>query len=68
MDGKRTTLFDPDDKDKKRDFYFDYSFWSHDGFQTTSSGYNEPDGPRSKYADQKLVYNVLGKSILDNAW
>lgn len=51
MDGKRTTLFDPDDKDKKRDFYFDYSFWSHDGFSTTSSGYNEPDGPRSKYAD-----------------
>jgi hypothetical protein len=40
MDGNRTTLFDPDDKDKKRDFFFDYSFWSHDGFVSNEDGYN----------------------------
>ena len=30
----KTRLFDADDPEKFRDFTFDYSFWSHDGFHT----------------------------------
>ncbi len=33
MSGNRTTLQNPDDPEKDRDFYFDFSFWSHDGFK-----------------------------------
>ena len=40
MNGNTTTLFDPDDPEKKREFTFDYSFWSHDGFVTRPDGYN----------------------------
>ena len=32
MQGNRTTLLYLDDNDRDKDFYFDYSFWSHDGF------------------------------------
>lgn len=32
MDGQKTTIVDEDGG--KRDFTFDYSFWSHDGFDT----------------------------------
>lgn len=41
MTGNMTRLFDPDDPDnsKHRDFTFDYSFWSHDGFEVDENGY-----------------------------
>lgn len=49
-----------------RDFTFDYSFWSHDCFETT------PDGlyvkTSDKYADQQFVFEKVGTEILDNAW
>lgn len=32
MIGATTRLYDEDDKEKFRDFTFDYSFWSHDEF------------------------------------
>lgn len=38
MRGNRTTLKDVDDGDKDRDFYFDFSFWSFDGFSTLPNG------------------------------
>lgn len=50
----------------ERRFTFDYSFWSFDGFQEQEDGYLKPTG--SKYADQKQVFEKIGKSILDNAW
>ena len=31
MSGPTTTIVNPEDGNK-RDFAFDYSFWSHDGF------------------------------------
>ena len=40
--------------------------WSHDGFRTKDDGYCEPEDDR--YHDQRFVYNVLGKSVLDSAW
>ncbi len=39
MAGNTTRLLDLDDPKKNRDFTFDYSFWSHDGFEQEPSGY-----------------------------
>lgn len=51
---------------KERTFAFDYSFWSHDGFE------ERPDGTlvstSERYADQEQVFNTVGKEILENAW
>ena len=51
---------------KEKTFTFDHSFWSHDGFRTLEDGYMEPED--DKYADQKIVFDTVGKQILDNAW
>lgn len=63
--GKTTAIFDPNTGDD-RPFTFDYSFWSHDGFETTDEGVYVPTN--EKYADQNIVFNALGKQVLDNAW
>jgi len=55
-----------DEKGNEKTFTFDHSFWSHDGFKVLENGYFEPEGP--EYADQKYVFNQVGKEILDNAW
>lgn len=41
MIGNMTKLFDADDPEsaKHRDFTFDYSFWSHDEFETDEKGF-----------------------------
>ncbi len=39
MIGPTTRLYDEDDKEKFRDFTFDYSFWSHDEFSENERGY-----------------------------
>lgn len=48
-------------------FTFDASFWSFDGFVEEPNGYMSP-APGSKYADQKIVFDMFGKRVLDNAW
>ena len=53
--------------DVERTFSYDYCFWSHSGFRTLSDGYNEPDSRLSPYADQKLVYEQMGRDLLKNA-
>ena len=55
-----------DEKGNEKTFTFDHSFWSHDGFRVLENGYFEPEG--TEYADQKYVFNQVGKEILDNAW
>ncbi|CAJ0578682.1 unnamed protein product, partial [Mesorhabditis spiculigera] len=66
-DGKATGIRDPSNmSEEPKWFTFDQSYWSHDGFKTESSGYLAPADP--KYADQKKVFNDLGKGVLDNAW
>jgi len=66
-EGKKTIIKEyKDDKIKEKDFTFDYSFWSHDGFKINDDGYSEP--LNDKYADQQKVYDFLGKEILNNAW
>lgn len=50
----------------EKKFAFDYSFWSHDEFETNEEGYSYPLGNR--YADQKMVFELIGKEILNDAW
>lgn len=50
-----------------RTFNYDHCFWSHDGYVQEENGYLRPEGPGSPYCDQQLVYNTLGKDLLDNA-
>ncbi|XP_064614056.1 kinesin-like protein KIF28P [Liolophura sinensis] len=67
MDGAQTCLKDPDNPTAEpRKFAFDYSYWSHDQYTENSNGYLEPSG--KKYADQKKVFDDLGRGVLENAW
>lgn len=57
MSGKDTILVNPkeDDDVPPRQFSFDYSFWSH-------------DCTASNFADQVMVYDSIGSSVLDDAF
>jgi len=79
MKGGKTTILDPETQ-KTKDFNFDYSFWSHDGFDTAgpddADGYEEgyyfpslskPNQNGFPYASQKEVFNSLGSKVLMNA-
>lgn len=72
MKGPTTTIQDPDNpKENPRSFTFDFSYWSHDGSKEGSDGYWGPDTSHAngkQFADQRRVYNDLGKGVLDNAW
>lgn len=66
MKDNLTRIRDPDGQ-KVKDFYFDYSYWSHDG-EMDQDGVKLPASPSSNYASQEMVYNDLGKGVLNNAW
>ena len=56
MNGPQTIITDPNgpsanNKEGKRTFTFDHSFWSHDGYEVTDDGISIPSGQDSKYAD-----------------
>jgi pSer/pThr/pTyr-binding forkhead associated (FHA) protein len=61
-----TTVIIDTKTESRRDFSFDYSFWSHDGFIEREDGYLVPASPQ--YADQQHVYGQLGEDVLNNAW
>lgn len=65
MQGNTTVLKDPS-TGNTRDFTFDYSFWSHDEFETTEDGMYV--AMSDKYADQQRVFNCVGEEVLSNAW
>ena len=71
MKGPITTIVNPEDQQEK-EFAVDFSYWSHDGFETDDTGYNESLPGSSAfgatYASQKTVYDNLGVSMLNNAW
>jgi len=48
-----TTITNPETNETKQ-FTFDHSYWSHNSSQ--------------KFADQEVVFNDLGKTVLENAW
>ena len=51
MDGPTTEITDPAaPNEEPRKFTFDYSYWSHDGFEKNNEGYLQPTVPH--YADQ----------------
>lgn len=54
-----------DDSGAERSFSFDHSFWSHDGFEEQPDGYLSPVSPQ--FADQRAVYERVGRAVLDNA-
>lgn len=68
MVGNKTTVWSNADNIKK-DFNFDYSYWSHDGFtEDPTTGFLSKSSSNSIYADQQTVFNDLGVEVLDNAW
>ena len=68
MAGKMTSITDPSTGQTKK-FYFDYSYWSHDGFMVDpNTGMFEKDTPDSNYASQTAVFSDLGVEVLDNAF
>lgn len=72
MVGPMTILLDLETQEegKKREdkkFTFDASFWSFDGFDPDTDGYCRAK-PGSIYADQQIVFDTFGKTVLDNAW
>ncbi|KAF6777821.1 hypothetical protein AHF37_05387 [Paragonimus kellicotti] len=68
MKGNSTIIMNPDNRSEERQFTFDYSYWSHDGYRADSDGVLLPDGPTSRYASQQMVFDDLGKGVLDNAF
>ncbi|CDJ56258.1 kinesin, putative [Eimeria maxima] len=67
MEGKSTTIENKDDaKNPSKTFAFDYSYWSHDGFEVDDTGYCRPSS--TKYADQHRVYQDVGKDVLNNSF
>lgn len=66
MKGKMTKVFSPE---LTKEFFFDYSYWSHDGFvEDPDSGMMVPESPSSNYADQRRVFDDLGVGVLNNAF
>lgn len=61
MKGNVTYITDPSNKGNKKDFTFDYSYWSHDGFKEEKDGYLVPTD--TNYADQ--VSNIYIFFILN---
>ena len=61
MKGNTTYLKNPEEPDEEpKNFTFDFSYWSHDGFEEKADGYLAPAVPH--YADQvrsKLMINLL---------
>ena len=58
-----------DESQQERQFTFDYSFWSHDGFRTCSdTGQSIATDDESTYASQQYVYDGVGVEVLNRAW
>jgi kinesin family protein 1 len=71
MDGNTTRLLNPNAmRDTAKQFTFDHSYWSHDGYKEEQS-MSVPDLKHERghaYADQARVYEETGRTILNNAW
>ena len=65
MDGPTTEITDPAaPNEPPRKFTFDYSYWSHDGFEKNDEGYLQPTVPH--YADQVHTIWFDFKSLFEN--
>ncbi|CAF3629264.1 unnamed protein product [Adineta steineri] len=69
MNGKSTFITDPRlSIDEQKQFSFDYSYWSHDGFVEHPSGIYQAKDSVSCYASQQKVFDDLGRDVLKNAF
>ncbi|XP_043916132.1 kinesin-like protein KIF28P [Protopterus annectens] len=68
MNSSCTSIYDPKHPKNRKTFKFDLAYWSHSGFVKTRNGMLVADSPSSRYADQKKIFNDIGRSLLDNAW
>ncbi|CAH8572507.1 unnamed protein product [Schistosoma turkestanicum] len=68
MNGNTTTIRHPENQKDIKQFTFDYSYWSHDGFKTEAGGVLVPDGKNSTYISQQRVFDDLGRGLLENAF
>ena len=67
MRDNTTVLHEMRGKQKKQHYFtFDYSFWSHDGYEVRQDGYMAPTS--EGYVDQERVYDCIGREMLANAW
>lgn len=64
MKGESTYLTNPEEPEEEpRKFTFDFSYWSHDGFEERDDGYLAPSKPN--YADQvQHQDDYLGKKLI----
>ncbi|KAI3388277.1 hypothetical protein SNEBB_000716 [Seison nebaliae] len=68
MQGQSTSISNPNNKDEKpKNYAFDYSYWSHDGYSEGGDGLLEASAG-SNYASQQKVFDDLGKGVLKNAF
>lgn len=67
MSGNMTKITNPEDNKEKK-FYFDYSYWSHTGYETNTEGILVPDSSSSIYASQQKVFDDLGIDVINNAF
>lgn len=66
MQGNQTTLIDSDNQ-REKSFRFDYSFWSHDGFEVNENGNLGKNSKSSNYVSQEDIFGKLGSNILNSA-
>lgn len=67
MIGALTQITDPENPgNPPKEFTFDFSYWSHDGFHEDENGYLVADN--DKYATQRKVFDDLGQGVLNNAF
>ncbi len=66
MDGNTTTIVEPSGSKESKTFAFDYSYWSHDGYDTDENGAYVPSS--SRYVDQRKIFNDLGIGVVTNAF
>lgn len=64
MEGDTTMLID--ENGKERTFNYDFSLWSHDGFEMQDNGYAKPTD--DQYCDQQKIFELIGQEVLNNAW
>ena len=68
MQGKTTTMINLEETGvAPKTFTFDFSYWSHDGFEMDDAGISVAAGG-SNYASQRDVFNDLGQGVLNNAY
>ena len=58
MSENSTTITNPNNGDTKQ-FTFDHSYWSHDGYKELENGKLEPENSHSRYADQASIVIML---------